>query len=637
MELDKIIKILIENSCITSNELARLGYIDEDINELISDGYIKRREKGIYVLGKIDTLLLYAHSIENRNEDLAKDIFDYCNLINSNNLKPYYERFYKSIEDNNYDNIFKYFKLIDEKTYNDLNIRKTNNFYLLLLSYLYSVPEEYFDRVENINLEDILLDDNNPLFQLENKLKKDLFFKAYHEAKKTFERKKKIENDITINEKIENKLVSSIIEKYEKTNEKILSLISNNRLFELRELLYKENETNFLNMKNSYLLKTTIDYLDIKKSKKLPKIKEKASNTFEAIRNNDYRMALSCMEKFGDKKNVREKDPLYLMLIKINELYNDLDESKKKEIVEDMDKKIDKEIEEIEPVFSDDNLETKYKKRIDKGIEKIQNGKILLILDNIDSSKCEEAVSYVNSFKNVTSFIIGEGDKAKVVLRSKPPITEVYNFSQVVADAKIALYVDRNYKRAEELYKILLQYGIPRDFAYGEYGLTLLKLHRKKEAIPYLKIATELSRIHGGKIDYSDLIITLDGTLDKNEIKPRVYMMENDFHESKTFNLELDYLDDLVNLVLEDEIDLEDAMTRLNLNEENKNFIRLICARDCYYQKKYKEGDKYILAVERSNDKTNNVKRILKQVKDTKKYYKNRFNKDEENQLVFRK
>ena len=51
MELDKIIKILMRNDCITTYELTRLGYIDEDITELINDGYLKRKERGVYIIG----------------------------------------------------------------------------------------------------------------------------------------------------------------------------------------------------------------------------------------------------------------------------------------------------------------------------------------------------------------------------------------------------------------------------------------------------------------------------------------------------------------------------------------------------------------------------------------------------------
>ena len=67
MELDKIIKILMRNDCITTYELTRLGYIDEDITELINDGYLKRKERGVYIIGNKEKLLEYAHSIENKD------------------------------------------------------------------------------------------------------------------------------------------------------------------------------------------------------------------------------------------------------------------------------------------------------------------------------------------------------------------------------------------------------------------------------------------------------------------------------------------------------------------------------------------------------------------------------------------
>ena len=670
MELDKIIKILIKNSCITSYELTRIGYIEEDITELIDEGYIKRRERGVYEVGNFDTLISYAKQIEFRNSEFAKEIIDYCNLCRGIDIKPYYEHFDRGIQEKNYSDIVFYYRSIDKVLSKDSDGLKNSNLYLLLLSYLYDMPEEYKDRLENMDLEEILLSGEDEKTKLENKLRKDLYFKSFYEARVSFKKRVSLENEFSIEDKIEKDLISSVIEKYRNLKEEIIKLMDNNNINKLLKVLYREDEKNFLNVKSSYLLRVVIDYLEIEKSKKIPNVRGESSNTFQAIKNKDYRKALKCMENYKNEKNINYQDTLYLMLIKINTLIDTLEKDKEKILDKTIEKKEIEEVkevlkkEEIKPVVVSKKKEVKKeiktdnskdevvvnmekkevkvellekdKKRIDKQVQEVYDGKLAIILDRIDVSKYDLALEYLKTYKEITAFMVGQDKNKKIIVRSKPYLTERYNIYETVQEARKAFYQERDYKRAEELYRILLQIGTPRDKTYGEYGLTLLKLHRRREAIPYLKIATMVSKDTGGHIDYSDLLLELDNTIPESQKKPRVKMYEEDFKDKKTFDLELDYLNDLIALVREDELDLEEAMNKLGLDEDNKNIVRLIYAKDCYYVKDYKNGDIELNKVIKSKNKSNIVKKLLDEVTVNKKYYKNRY-KNEENQLVLKK
>ena len=663
MELDKIFKIIIRNNCITTYELTKLGYIDEDIVELIDDGYLRRRERGVYVLADPEKLLEYARLIKDRKPDFYSELIKYYNLITKKDITSYYELFDKGIQNKNYSDLITYYKVIDEDLSRNKEMKKTSNLYLLLISYLYAVPEEFASRLDNIDLEKLLLDGDSETIKLENKLRKDLFYRSFYEAMVSFKKKISMQKEFSLKDKVEKDLIKAVIEKYRKFKEEVINLINENEFEKLLVLLYTEDDRNFLNVKNCYLLKVVIDYVDINNSKQVPYIKRESNNTFQSINNKDYKKALAYMEEYKDDKNINYQDTLYMMLIKINELIETLNSNKEKILEEVIEKyrpkkeKVKEEIKEDKEEIKEDKeekievveetlkvkrenklvLETKDIKRIEKQVQEIYDGKPMVILNKIDPSKNDLVLQELNKYREIAYFKIGEGDRSRVVVRARPHLKERINIRECVEEAKKALHQDRNYKRAEELYRLLLQIGTPRDVTYGEYGLTLLRLHKKNDAIPYLKVATELSKEQGHSLDYSDLIMSLEGTIDKSEEKPKVRMREEDFRDNRTFNLELDYLDDLVALVEAGELDLEGSMTSLGLDEENKNIIRLICARDCYYQEKYKDGDKYIQKVESSSEKTNNVKRILRVVKETKKYYKNRFNKEEENQLVFRK
>ena len=270
MELDKIFEILMRKGCITTYELTRLGYINEDITEIINDGYIKRKERGVYVLGNVDKVLDYANSISTKKEEFSKKLSDYCNLINGVNIEPYYEAFDKAIQNKDVKAIFENYKNIDIVLSKDSESIKTSNLYLILLRYLFNTPIGYNNRLEDIDLEDLLLNGDSETVKLENKLRKDLFYKSFYEARTSFKKRISIENKLSLEDKIEKDLITAVIEKYRAFKEEVINLINSNKFKELLLLLYKEDDSDFLNVKNSYLLKVVVDYIDIEKSKIVP-------------------------------------------------------------------------------------------------------------------------------------------------------------------------------------------------------------------------------------------------------------------------------------------------------------------------------------------------------------------------------
>ena len=155
MELDRIFEILMRKGCITTYELTRLGYISEDITEIINDGLIKRKERGVYVFGNPDKVLDYANSISSKKEEFSKKLIDYCNLIKGVNIEPYYETFDKAIQNKDVKTIFEYFEKIDIVLSKDSEKIKTSNLYLILLRYLFNTPIGYYNRLEDIDLDNI--------------------------------------------------------------------------------------------------------------------------------------------------------------------------------------------------------------------------------------------------------------------------------------------------------------------------------------------------------------------------------------------------------------------------------------------------------------------------------------------------
>ena len=463
MELDKIIKILIRNSMITTFELTQLGYIDEDITEIINDGYIKRQGKGIYVIGNKETLISYAKSIEKRDPNFSKEIIDYCTHDKNQNLTPFYEKFDKAIQENNEIEAINYFKII----YKSLSKEKKSdgNYYLLLLSYLYDLPDEYKTKLKELKLEDVQLKEDNESAIVENQSRKNMFYKSYYDSKVGFEKRVSIDGKLSLEDKIEKDLIHAIVEKYRKHKKVIIDLIEEGKYKKLLQFLGKEEAKNFLNLKEEYLMKTVIDYIAIEEARMVPKVKVKSFSTFEAIKNKDYRMALQFMEDYRERKNINYQDTLYLMLVKINALYDRMKVPKK------------------------------------------------FISANVEETK----------------------ENVKVV---KP-------------EREISI-------------------ELPPD------------------ALP-------------------------------------------------KYEKDLAYIEDIIALVKKEKFSFEGCLSELKLSEDEKNYARLLYARDCYYLKEYVIGDRYLKKVEQSSNKSREVKRLLAEIRIDKRYYSHRLAEDREKQLVFKK
>lgn len=98
----------------------------------------------------------------------------------------------------------------------------------------------------------------------------------------------------------------------------------------------------------------------------------------------------------------------------------------------------------------------------------------------------------------------------------------------------------------------------------------------------------------------------------------------------------LEYLDEVANLISEQNMDLEDSINTLNLEAEYANMVKLFYIRDCYYLGLFSEGDKYLRKAERVKNKSGQFKMLLEEIKRNRLFYKNKF--DEKGEcLVLRK
>ena len=124
--------------------------------------------------------------------------------------------------------------------------------------------------------------------------------------------------------------------------------------------------------------------------------------------------------------------------------------------------------------------------------------------------------------------------------------------------------------------------------------------------------------------------VTVNDTLEKNLINAIITKYNN-------INLDTSFINDLIKLMNDKKISFEEALKELKLDINEANYAKLLYAKDCFYLKEFKRGDKVVAEVERSKNKSQEIKNMLNEIRQNRKFYFNRLNESEENQLVFRK
>ena len=209
----------------------------------------------------------------------------------------------------------------------------------------------------------------------------------------------------------------------------------------------------------------------------------------------------------------------------------------------------------------------------------------------------------VKEYPDMVSFSIGEGDNRQIVLRYKPFIDEYVDVKNLINMGNLA-YKEGNYDSCIEDYLQLLQFREPKAFVYAKLGLAYMKKWEKDTAIDYFTIATQLSKKEDGQFDFTELIASLNGLIDKEDKKPRFRMKTEDFYNDVQNQYGIENLDEITSYILKSGLDVETACKELGMTDEQIDIIHLIYARKFYSQGDYEKGDQFLKTVEKSKNKT---------------------------------
>ena len=622
MNIDRLFYILQKDGKIGEEEV--LNIIDEEyLDYLLEKEILKQIDSDNYSIDNVENTFYFGrYFLKEKDYKTANRIFDCCYKMDPDNFIVNYQLFYRSLFTRKKSLVYKYFDVV--YSYLEKTERKEDaNLYLLLVGYLYG-PNEYNEKMaekfNNLKLEDILLPYDSEDFDIdENDLRTLIFEKKYGKANQyidtQFHNKK-----LTFEEEVEKELLLEVIIHTRQYGKIYDDYARNNELKKLKDILDEEYKKKNLSLSNEYLYHVLNKYLEIKETRIIPEIKNtNTKTTFHAISNNDFKKALKLIQDYTAAKEFNKGNALYIMLEKINELIDNI--NKDKNYVENTTNN--------EIIFKDKDM-------IDKKIELLRNGRSLVLLEPMSQERRDLIHDYIRRYSDIISYSIGKDDERRIVLRYKTVVLDYININEICNKARDYLFEEKNYEEALKCYKLLLKIGHPKVKTYGEYGINLLKLHRTEEAVDALKIATILAKDKGVNLDYTDVIEGITNKTPYEDTKKKVKIEQKEFNDNNFVDLNSSFINDLIGLINENEINLEDACQKLNLNEEQINYVKLICARDYYYLNNQRQGDQLLKEVVKSKAKNKEIKALINEINASKKYYSNRLD-SEKSQLVFKK
>ena len=647
MELDKVFYYLRKKGKISRNKLYEYGLDDEYINNLVDDNLLYSIGDNYYKVSDVDELVDFGRFlIKEKDYTAANSIFLCCYNIEPTNFNANFQLFYRNLIQKNTDYVFKHFNVV-YKHLMENNKEYDANYYLYLLGNIYGVPSTYKHKFDSIKEENILIPKVDGPSVYENIFRKEIFSNSYFKVNNMFDERFSYDEktDITFEDTLEKELILKWLVKNRNFNKMIISYVNEDKLEEVKSILEKEKENRFLTTTNRYLLKVVNKYFEIKKTGIIPEITYDGDNVFDAIDGANYELAIKLIKRHQESLNLEKDSYLAIMIQKLITLINEKKIKKEdKDItvlvdavkeVREKDNKLKPLIDAVNEMRNEDKYTLTMSERdsLDSKIRELRNGRSLFLLDPMPKNIRDAIHEYIKTQDDIAAFNIDKDEKRRVVLRYKPFIKEYVNIPDTAKKAR-RCYANQKYEEAAIYYELLLKIGKPRDITYGGYGLTLLKLHRKKEAIECLKIATIISRDSDRTLDYSDLIAGLENVVKDEDKKPRVKVNEKEFTEDTKKDIDENLINDIIVLSQEGDISLIDACNKLGLSNDEINYIKLLYARDCYYLGRVDEGDTYFRQVEKSKNKSKKVKDLYKKIQLDKKYYPSRLD-EEKNQLIF--
>ena len=330
--LKKIYDLLLTGTTLTNESLNSIGLTNEDISTLITNGLIYETKSGAYNITSVNKLFLYGKkNLIEGNKRTAQECFELCYKIKPKHRDTCLHLFYNAILTQNYSAAYAYLNALENVSTNEY-LRKDYKIYLFLLSQLSKVPEDYEQKLADIN--------NNPFLILHRKPNKEqqqdnIVMRLVIKGKYKFaiERLNNfLAEDLayTVHRLIIKSLLSQIIDLNEKYKRTLLEKIKKRRYREILTIIDEISLTRPLKTDESNIQDIVNAIITIFETSEAPiPIDNDATQVSEAIQFYDFKKALDLETEFVVSKCIpSDKSPVYILLLQLNQLIDSVNRLK---------------------------------------------------------------------------------------------------------------------------------------------------------------------------------------------------------------------------------------------------------------------------------------------------------------------
>lgn len=315
-----VYKIAIAKIPLTKESLLKHGFTEEEIAALIKMRMIEYTSKDNYKLVSLEKFRHYGVKLllEGNRVD-ANTCFEICYQSASNGRNINLQILLSELIKKNYQKVLEIYanleKIHPEKYDKDYNL------FLYLLSFITECPKEYIDKLKEFTQKDIMLPIRGGN-EKENNIREAIYKSKFKYAYKMINSMISRDREYSVKYELIRALLGQAIERESVLKEEILNLAKDKDYLKILLILKQKSEQNKLSKIEINILLITNALVKLIQSNTIPQIlNNNSNNIYEALKNNDFKLALSMNDSFLESKQEdKDKDIINILLTEINRL-----------------------------------------------------------------------------------------------------------------------------------------------------------------------------------------------------------------------------------------------------------------------------------------------------------------------------
>lgn len=240
----------------------------------------------------------------------------------------------------------------------------------------------------------------------------------------------------------------------------------------------------------------------------------------------------------------------------------------------------------------------------------------------------------VKDIEGIGAFFYGSRKEERIILKNKKKNTNTINCKELAQQIKEE-YNNRNYEKTIALSHELLDLStIIHPGVLYKLAMSYSKKSRLDKAIRLLQIADDITYACNYDYHYTEFIDRfMKEKINQADAKTKPSIELSEFNQDQnTYGIE--NLEEISNTIIQLDYNVDEACKRLGFDQEKTNIVKLICARDAFADDNFELGNKFLKRVEQSENKSKQVKELLLEITQNKKFYKNRLKESEKQMLL---